>query len=84
MGRRNYGVSGDKKRQRTEKNLSISYRMAQEKGLYVCYFKKLSARHSLVVQWLAFCALLPRVQVQPQGRELRSTKLHGQNKSKTK
>ena len=35
IGRRNYGVSGEKTRQRTEKNLSISYRMAQEKGLYV-------------------------------------------------
>lgn len=57
MGRRNYGVSGDKKRQRTEKNLSISYRMAQEKGLYVCYFKKTECKAFLgdaVVSILCF------------------------------
>lgn len=46
--------------------------------------RKLSARNSLVMQWLGFCVLLPRVQVQPQGRELRSTELYGQNKMKQK
>ena len=50
MSRRNYRVSGEKKRQRIEKNLSISYRIRNK----VCMFatlKKLSARNSLVMQW---------------------------------